>query len=149
MDFRELRYVVAVADCSSITQAARQLFISQPSLSYALGQIEKEMGVKLFDRSRQPLVLTEAGRLYVKTARHILQEERELKNRLTDLKDGQGAQIRLGIPSERPNTRIPNSASRKPVRRSCWNSLKTTGSTLSSVPGTKTTGRYRPILHPN
>ena len=85
MDFRELRYVVAVADCSSITQAARQLFISQPSLSYALGQIEKEMGVKLFDRSRQPLVLTEAGRLYVKTARHILQEERELKNRLIRL----------------------------------------------------------------
>ncbi len=107
MDFRELRYVVAVADCSSITQAARQLFISQPSLSYALGQIEKEMGVKLFDRSRQPLVLTEAGRLYVKTARHILQEERELKNRLTDLKDGQGAQIRLGIPSERAGYMLP------------------------------------------
>ena len=60
MDFRELQYVVTVANCRNVTQAARQLYISQPSLSYALGQIEKEMGVKLFDRSRQPLSLTDA-----------------------------------------------------------------------------------------
>ncbi|WP_302156905.1 LysR family transcriptional regulator [uncultured Acidaminococcus sp.] len=107
MDFRELQYVVTVADCRSITQAAKQLFISQPSLSYALGQIEKEMGVKLFDRSRQPLTLTDAGRIYVKTARTILQERLDLQNRLSDLKDGQGAQIRLGIPPERAGHMLP------------------------------------------
>lgn len=107
MDFRELQYIVTVADCRSITQAARQLYISQPSLSYALGQIEKEMGVRLFDRSRQPLELTDAGRLYVKTARDILQARLDLKNRLADLKDGQGAQVRLGIPPERAGYMLP------------------------------------------
>lgn len=107
MDFRELQYVVTVADCRSITQAAKQLFISQPSLSYALGQIEKEVGFRLFDRSQQPLALTDAGRLYVKTARSILQARLDLKNRLADLKDGQGAQIRLGIPPERAGHMLP------------------------------------------
>ena len=61
MDFRELQYVVTVADCRNITQASKELFISQPSLSHALAQIEKEVGAKLFDRSHQPLTLTDAG----------------------------------------------------------------------------------------
>lgn len=43
MDFRELQYVVTVADCRNITQASKELFISQPSLSHALAQIEKEV----------------------------------------------------------------------------------------------------------
>ncbi|MFR9128458.1 LysR family transcriptional regulator [Acidaminococcus intestini] len=47
MDFRELQYVVTVADCRNITQASKELFISQPSLSHALAQIEKEVGAKL------------------------------------------------------------------------------------------------------
>lgn len=107
VDFRELQYVVTVADCRNVTQAARQLYISQPSLSYALGQIEKEMGVKLFDRSRQPLALTDAGRIYVKIARDILQKRTELKDRLADLKDGRGARISLGIPAERAGFMLP------------------------------------------
>jgi DNA-binding transcriptional LysR family regulator len=107
MDFRELQYVVTVADCQSITAAARQLYISQPSLSYALSQIEKEVGAKLFDRSHQPITLTEAGRLYVKTARSILREKTELKNRISDLKEGSYGQINMGIPSGRSGYMIP------------------------------------------
>lgn len=107
MDFRELQYVVTVADCRNITQAAKQLYISQPSLSYALGQIEKKAGAKLFDRSRQPLALTDAGRIYVKGAREILQKRTDIKNRLADLEDGQGAQISLGIPAERAGYMLP------------------------------------------
>lgn len=141
MDFRELQYVVTVADCRNVTQAAKQLYISQPSLSYALGQIEKEMGVKLFDRSQQPLALTDAGRIYVKTAREILQKRTELKDRLADLKDGRGARISLGIPAERagfmlppsstssgPGSLIRNSPSRRQAPGSCWNCSRTTRS---------------------
>lgn len=107
MDFRELQYVITVADCQNITQAAKQLYISQPSLSYALGQIEKEVGAKLFDRSQQPIVLTDAGRIYVKGAREILQKRTDIKNRLADLRDGQGAKISLGIPAERAGYMLP------------------------------------------
>jgi DNA-binding transcriptional LysR family regulator len=107
MDFRELQYVVTVADCQSITAASKKLYISQPSLSYALNQIEKEVGVRLFDRSHQPISLTEAGRLYVRTARTILREKTELKNRISDLKEGSYGQINLGIPSGRSGYMIP------------------------------------------
>lgn len=107
MDFRELQYIVTIADCHSFTQASKQLFIAQPSLSYAVSQIEKEVGVKLFDRSQQPLQLTDAGRMYVKTARSILQQRTDLKNRIADLKQGQGAQISMGIPAERAGYMLP------------------------------------------
>ena len=101
MDFRELQYVVTVADCRNITQASKELFISQPSLSHALAQIEKEVGAKLFDRSHQPLTLTDAGRIYVKTARLILREKTDMKNRIADLKRGSSGDIIVGIPSGR------------------------------------------------
>lgn len=101
MDFRELQYVVTVADCRNITQASKELFISQPSLSHALAQIEKEVGAKLFDRSHQPLTLTDAGRIYVKTARLILREKTDMKNRIADLKIGSSGDIIVGIPSGR------------------------------------------------
>lgn len=60
MDFRELTYITAVADERSVTEAAKRLYISQPSLSYILTKTEQELGVKLFDRKKTPLTLTYA-----------------------------------------------------------------------------------------
>ena len=107
MDFRQLQYIVAVADCHSITAAAKQLFISQPSLSFAISQIEKEVGAPLFDRNQHPIALTDAGRIYVKGAREILQKGLEIKNRIADLQIGRGGGISLGIPSERAGYMLP------------------------------------------
>lgn len=107
MDFRELQYVVTVANLHSFTAAAKQLYISQPSLSYAISQIEKEIGTKLFDRSQHPFRLTDAGRIYVQSARDILQRNTEMKSRLADLESGQNVQISLGIPAERAGHMLP------------------------------------------
>jgi DNA-binding transcriptional LysR family regulator len=107
MDLHQLQYVIAVAECKSVTKAARKLYISQPSLSYAISQIEKEVGLKLFERSHQPITLTEAGRLYVKTARSILRENTELYSRLADLKNSGSGRIHMGIPAERGGYMLP------------------------------------------
>lgn len=107
MDFRQLQYIVAVADCHSITAAAKQLYISQPSLSFAISQIEKEMGAPLFDRNQHPIALTDAGRIYVEGARQVLQKSLEIKNRIADLQAGRGGGISLGIPSERAGYMLP------------------------------------------
>ena len=107
MDFRQLQYIVTVADCHSITAAAKQLFISQPSLSFAISQIEKEEGVQLFDRNQHPIALTDAGRIYVKGARDILKKSQEIKSRIADLQNGKGGSISLGIPSERAGYMLP------------------------------------------
>ena len=107
MDFREFQYVVTIADCRSITEAAKQLYISQPSLSYALSKIEKEVGMQLFDRSKQPLVLTEAGEYYVKQARQFLREKTNFQSKLADLKNSGSGTVNLGIPAERSGYMLP------------------------------------------
>lgn len=107
MDFREFQYVVTIADCHSITEAAKQLYISQPSLSYALSKIEKEAGMKLFDRSKQPLVLTEAGEYYVKQARQFLRAKNNFQSQLADLKNSSSGSVDLGIPAERSGYMLP------------------------------------------
>ena len=59
MTLTQLRYVVEVADAGSITAAAARLFIAQPSLSKAVGELEAEMGVQIFERSSRGVAPTE------------------------------------------------------------------------------------------
>lgn len=149
MDLHELQYIITVAECQSVTKAARKLYISQPSLSYAISQVEKAAGMKLFDRNHQPITLTEAGRLYVKMARNILREQGELASRLADLKTVvQGRFIWEFRLKERVicfptyfqlsvrNILIPNSSSKKRERKTSWRCFLPIKSILLSALGT-------------
>ena len=107
MEIRVLRYFLAIAREENMTRAAERLHISQPSLSYALAKIEKEIGLKLFDRSKQPLVLTDAGQYYVTVARQFLRDRINFQNHLADLKSGSNGSINLGIPAERCGYMLP------------------------------------------
>jgi DNA-binding transcriptional LysR family regulator len=69
MEVRHLRYFLAVADAGSVTRAADVLDIAQPALSQALTRMEKELGVKLFDRNRRGAALTAAGLAIVEDVR--------------------------------------------------------------------------------
>ncbi|MBE6122252.1 MAG: LysR family transcriptional regulator [Erysipelotrichaceae bacterium] len=107
MDFRDLTYILAVADNRSVTEAANKLYISQPSLSYIISKVEEELGVKLFYRKTNPITLTYAGQLYVETAREILAKMDNLKRQLTEVGVGEKGQISIGIPTERAGYMIP------------------------------------------
>ncbi len=107
MDFRDLTYILAVADNKSVTEAANKLYISQPSLSYIISKVEEELGVKLFYRKTNPITLTYAGQLYVDTARDILARMDNLKRQLTEVGVGDKGQITIGIPTERAGFMIP------------------------------------------
>ncbi len=72
MELRTLRYLVAVADTGSVTAAARQVRVAQPSLSRQLRQLEGELGVELFDRTGGRLSITPAGEQFVPIARDLL-----------------------------------------------------------------------------
>lgn len=73
MEIRELRYFLAVAKEENISKAAEYLYISQPSLSKQMQNLEKEIGQKLFVRGSRKITLTEAGRLLKKRAEEIIE----------------------------------------------------------------------------
>lgn len=82
MTFRQLEYIIEVADQGSISVAARKLMISQPSLSQSIKSIEKEYNITLFDRSAVPLVPTKAGSVFLNKAHIILTALEDLKQEI-------------------------------------------------------------------
>lgn len=107
MDFREMFYITTVADCKSVTAAAKKLYISQPSLSYIISKVEQDVGVKLFERKTYPLTLTYAGEKYVDTARKILFLNENMRKELMDIGLGEKGKISFGMPLERAGYMLP------------------------------------------
>lgn len=79
MTLQQLNYLVTVADCGNITEAAQKLFISQPSLSAAIHNLEKEMGVTAFVRSNKGVVATREGEELLSYARMLLEQADNMK----------------------------------------------------------------------
>ena len=74
MTLRQLRYIDVIAKRGSLTAAAEALFVTQPSLTAALRELEQELGITLFLRSRKGLTLTPAGEEFLGYARQILDQ---------------------------------------------------------------------------
>ena len=74
MTLQQLKYVVMVAECRNITEAADRLFIAQPSLTTAIQSVEKEMGITAFVRTNKGVELTRDGEALLSYARQILEQ---------------------------------------------------------------------------
>ncbi|MGX8709737.1 MAG: LysR family transcriptional regulator [bacterium] len=74
MTLQQLRYVITIAQTGSFHTAAKLLFVTQPSLSKAIAELEKEMGVFLFFRSNRGVLLTEEGTKFLSYARQVVQQ---------------------------------------------------------------------------
>ena len=94
---RDIDYVIAVAECRSISQAAEVLYISQPSLSRYLSNLENELGFSLFVRTINGTELTEAGKIYLKYAKEIKLLRGTMEYELREFQRKTTNRIRVGM----------------------------------------------------
>ena len=83
MTLKQLRYVTVVADTGSITEAARQLYIAQPSLTSAIHELENEYGIVIFKRSKKGIEVTPEGEEFLGYARQVLEQTDLIDERYT------------------------------------------------------------------
>ena len=84
MTLQQLKYMIMVAEKGSITEAAKELFISQPSLSGAIKEVENEAKITIFNRCRAGVALTTEGREFLGYARQVVQQMELLESRYID-----------------------------------------------------------------
>ena len=97
MEFRDLEYVVKVAEELSLSRAAEKLIVAQPTLSKTVARLEASTGNQLFIRRQHGLELTEEGRRFVDIARKLLKAKQDLDDEMHAIARGQAGRIHLGI----------------------------------------------------
>jgi LysR family transcriptional regulator, hydrogen peroxide-inducible genes activator len=97
MTITQLEYIVAVDTYRSFVSAAEKCFVTQPTLSMQVQKLEDTLGVKLFDRSRQPVVPTEIGNEIIAQARVMLSEAEKIREIITDRDRELSGELKVGI----------------------------------------------------
>ncbi|MDB5145546.1 MAG: LysR family transcriptional regulator [Mucilaginibacter sp.] len=97
MTITQLEYIVAVDTYRSFVLAAEKCFVTQPTLSMQVQKLEDTLGVKLFDRSKQPVTPTEIGIEIIEQARVMLAESEKIKEIITDRQKELSGELRVGI----------------------------------------------------
>lgn len=98
MELRQLRYFVAIAEQASFSKAAEKVFVAQSALSHQLAQLEDELGVRLFHRSRRGAELTEAGRAFLAHALSILRQVEDARASVRVLSSDPAGKVVVGLP---------------------------------------------------
>src|SRR5690606_39949350 len=100
MTLVQLEYIVAVDTYRSFVAAAEKCLVTQPTLSMQIQKLEESLGVKIFDRSRQPVVPTEVGLKIIEQARTVLIESQKIYEILQVKKGELEGELRVGVRSE-------------------------------------------------
>lgn len=86
MTLQQLRYVIEIVNCGSMNAAAEKLYVTQPSLSNAVKELEKELGIEIFLRSNRGISLSAEGAEFLGYARQVVEQAELLEQRYTDKK---------------------------------------------------------------
>ena len=97
MTLVQLEYIVAVDTYRSFVGAAEKCFVTQPTLSMQIQKLEEMLNVKIFDRTKQPVVPTEIGSQIIEQARLVLQESQKIKEIINSQQQEVSGEIKVGI----------------------------------------------------
>ncbi|WP_118193706.1 hydrogen peroxide-inducible genes activator [Albibacterium indicum] len=97
MTLIQLEYIIAVDTYKSFVLAAEKSFVTQPTLSMQIQKLEKSLGVRIFDRSKQPIVATDIGAVIINQARSVLKERDKIKELISETQDELGGEIKIGV----------------------------------------------------
>lgn len=98
MDFRQLRYFLAISEAGSITRAAEQVGVAQPALSLHIKNMEEDLGTPLLIRSKSGVTPTAAGQLLLQRARAILDDLARTEDDIRTLDTDPMGEVRIGLP---------------------------------------------------
>lgn len=104
MDFKQLEYIVAVAEERKLLSAAEKLYISSSALSQHVTKLENELGTSLFKRSKSGWILTRAGQIYVEMARNVLQQQKKAILEINDIAENKVGHFTIGVTPGRGTT---------------------------------------------
>ncbi len=96
LNFKQLRYLCALADTGNYHAAAQKLFVTQPTLSIAIKNLETSLGTLLFIRTSREAIPTEAGKIMIAYARRILELDQEMSQKLGQLHQPPRQELRIG-----------------------------------------------------
>jgi DNA-binding transcriptional LysR family regulator len=97
IEVRQARYFLAVAEHLHFGRAAEELSMSQPPLSQAILQLERQLGVTLFDRSGRKVELTETGRAFAVECRHLIAASQHAEEVAAQVEAGLSGTLRMGV----------------------------------------------------
>ena len=97
MNITELRYLVAIMECGSVSAAAKRLYAAQPNVSKALKNLEEEYHLRIFERSSTGMIPTEQGRHFIEQAERVLREVDRLDRSVQEEQE-RCAELRVMIP---------------------------------------------------
>lgn len=97
MTLVQLEYIIALDNHRSFVTAAEKCFVTQPTLSMQIQKLEDELGVKLFDRTKVPVITTEIGSLVVEQARLVIKESLQIPEIISDYQEEVRGTLKVGI----------------------------------------------------
>jgi len=112
IDIQKIETFLSAAENLSLSEAAKQLHLSQPTVSHQVKVLEQELGVTLFERSSTGLKLTEAGRLMLPWARRLLHDTNDLKDMMSSLQDDIIGELRIACSTTAGKYILPQMAAR-------------------------------------
>lgn len=111
MTAQQIQYIITLAEEGSFSKAAKKLYVTQPSISQLIKNMESQLGMPLFDRSSTPIRLTTVGQAYYDAAKKIQSTERELENRVFEINELKTGTLTIGTTPFRASCMLPRSLS--------------------------------------